>query len=435
MGSSTGQPSWKSPFMNQQTLETKTFTWRLRPHLTTATPSIDVNTTRSTKSFSSSTTGGSSRPSTSSVANASSSLVHSANQEQHDSFLRFQEFEIECGQSLEMHCMWTLYIVSCGSNHNSNTNITSSSTSNSDFVGLFLQKILKSGRQDQPDYLLSVINDDEIAVRYKIEIMDREGEVLYTKDCETTARDKLEVGYWDWRKIVPVAKFHCCGKSQPKDASHSADECLLLMRVSFTMINRRKDIGKSRLPVTVGSPEEEETNRMEAANAFVNLVTNSNSLQPDVIIELTNRKRFLVHKKILTGRSPVFLKMLSANMNEKARGVVKVEDISANTMELVLKFIYTGQLEEEWTTNPVTVTELIYASEKYWLPALKEFCNKHLVRAATKTNCYKLMEVAQLHNLEQATDDLMAFASEGISSSSSSRKPSEESVELSDKLL
>ncbi|CAL8122450.1 unnamed protein product [Orchesella dallaii] len=331
-----------------------------------------------------------------------------------------------------MHSIWNLYVVSCGSNHNSNTNIVSSSTSNSDFIGLFLQKILKPSRQNQPDYLLSVINDDEILVRYKIEIMDRDGEVLYTKECETLARDKLEVGYWDWRKIVPVAKFHCCGKSQGKGATNSADECLLLMRLSFTMINRRKDVGKARLPsaVTVVDPSEELESRKEAANAFVNLVTNSASLQPDVIIELTNRKRFLVHKKILAGRSPVFLKMLSADMNEKRRGLVKVEDISAHTMELVLKFIYTGQLEEEWTTNPVTATELIYASEKYWLPALKEFCNKHLVRAATKTNCYKLMEVAQLHNLEQATDDLMAFASEGISSSGSSRKPSEESVAI-----
>lgn len=124
----------------------------------------------------------------------------------------------------------------------------------------------------------------------------------------------------------------------------------------------------------------------------------------------------------------MFSKLLGADMNDKTRGVMKVEDISANTMELILKHIYTGQLEEEWTTNPVTATELIYASEKYGLPALKEFCNKHLVKAATKNNCYKLMEVAQLHNLEKAADDLMSYVSEGISSNSNSRKPSEESV-------
>lgn len=108
--------------------------------------------------------------------------------------------------------------------------------------------------------------------------------------------------------------------------------------------------------------------------------------------------------------------------------LVRVEDVSASTMELILKHIYTGQLEEEWTSNPVTVTELINASEKYGLPALKEFCNHHLVKAANKNNCYKLMKVAQIHNLEQAAEDLLSYASEGIGSNTTSRKGSEESV-------
>lgn len=116
----------------------------------------------------------------------------------------------------------------------------------------------------------------------------------------------------------------------------------------------------------------------------------------------------------------------------KFRSKIKLEDVSANTLELVLKHIYTGQMEEEWTANPVTAAELIYASEKYKLPALKEFCNKSLVKNATKKNCYKLLEVAQLHNLEQAAEDLLSYVSEGISSNANSRKPSEESVELHD---
>lgn len=127
--------------------------------------------------------------------------------------------------------------------------------------------------------------------------------------------------------------------------------------------------------------------------------------------------------------------MLGAEKNDRFGGLIKADDISANTMELILKHIYTGQLEEEWTNNPVTATELIYSSEKYGLPALKEFCNKHLVRAANKNNCYRLMEVAQLHNLEKAAEDLMTYVSEGISSNSNSRKPSEESVQLHKSLV
>lgn len=210
-----------------------------------------------------------------------------------------------------LHSMWSLFLVSCGSTipgQRSNTNLSvatfsaaaSSQSSNSDFVGLFLRKMLKPSGNSQSGYPMS--RSDEILVRYKIEIMDRDGEVLYTKNCETSAKDKLEVGYWDWNKIVPVSKFHNNpkGKSQTRDSVglDSAEESILLLRVSFVLVSRRKNKGAPSVSAT-----EEDASTRDAANVFLGLVTNTNqkSLQPDVVIEITNRRKFFVHKKVLVG--------------------------------------------------------------------------------------------------------------------------------------
>ncbi len=209
--------------------------------------------------------------------------------------------------------MWSLFLVSCGSTiagQRSNTNLSVAAisaaaapqTSNSDFVGLFLRKMLKSSGNPQSGYPMS--RSDEILVRYKIEIMDRDGEVLYTKSCETSAKDKLEVGYWDWNKIVPLSKFHNNpkGKSQTRESigQESVEESMLLLRVSFVLVSRRKNKAAPSL-----SDTEEDANVREAANVFLGLVTNANpnpkSLQPDVVIEITNRRKFFVHKKVLVG--------------------------------------------------------------------------------------------------------------------------------------
>lgn len=287
-----------------------------------STPQQQADTTapsRNTKSVSRLGTPTTAGPTSSASFLNSSVSSQLQNAEQYSQFLRFQEFEVEAGQTLGLHSMWSIFLVSCGStitSQKSNTNVASTATaslgsgmspsSNSDFVGVFLRKMLKPVKTNQSSYAPSTKND-EILVRYKIEIMDRDGEILYTKDCEATPRDALEVGYWDWKKIVPVAKFQCSkGKSQTREQSIggelSSEESLLLLRVSFTIVSRRKAAGKGKAHL-VQSSVEEETSTREAANAFLSLVAGSNpkTLQPDVVIEI-NRRKFFVHKKVLIGK-------------------------------------------------------------------------------------------------------------------------------------
>lgn len=245
--------------------------------------------------------------------------------------------------------MWSVFVVSCGSTiltpQRSATNViaaaaSSSSTSsslNSDYIGLFLRKILKATKFHQSGYLISNTKHDEVVAQYKVEILDQEGDVLFTKTFEAPPRDKLEVGYWDWKKIVPVSKFSASKGTWPQSqdkngagagstdlSGATTEENVLLLRVSFTLINRRKDMGKSKMPPHVPCSEDELSIR-EAATAFLNLVSNSKVPQPDLVIEVTNRRKFSVHKKMLVGKRKLRIYTFSLtneifNLRNKEKG-------------------------------------------------------------------------------------------------------------------
>lgn len=55
-------------------------------------------------------------------------------------------------------------------------------------------------------------------------------------------------------------------------------------------------------------------------------------------------------------------------MKEKTTGTIVVDDIRAEVMEIVLEFIYTGNIKETWKS---LANEIVYAAEKYSLPILK----------------------------------------------------------------
>jgi len=96
-------------------------------------------------------------------------------------------------------------------------------------------------------------------------------------------------------------------------------------------------------------------------------------------------------------------------MIEKTTGHVKLEDTSSEALEFLLRHIYTGQAEKEWLESPKIATELVYSAEKYWLTSLTAFCDKNLIQAANRRNCLSLLELASLHDLNYACDELTKF--------------------------
>jgi hypothetical protein len=66
----------------------------------------------------------------------------------------------------------------------------------------------------------------------------------------------------------------------------------------------------------------------------------------------------------LAATSPVFLKMFETNMVEAGEGVLTVEDMSGESMEQLLKHIYTGSVDKLNDLKVDVVLELLNASVK-----------------------------------------------------------------------
>lgn len=70
----------------------------------------------------------------------------------------------------------------------------------------------------------------------------------------------------------------------------------------------------------------------------------SNVTHSDVTISVDG-KRLNAHKNILAARSTVFSAMLTHNMTESITNIITITDISYDVMKEVLRFIYTGTVD------------------------------------------------------------------------------------------
>ena len=80
-------------------------------------------------------------------------------------------------------------------------------------------------------------------------------------------------------------------------------------------------------------------------------------------------KEFRVHKTILCARSPVFRASILTPMQEAMKGEIFVEEIGEKSLSILIKFIYTGELE--LGENP-DILELTWSGTKYLLSGFME---------------------------------------------------------------
>ncbi|CAG0905770.1 unnamed protein product, partial [Cyprideis torosa] len=117
----------------------------------------------------------------------------------------------------------------------------------------------------------------------------------------------------------------------------------------------------------------------------------TSGLHSDVTLLVEDRK-FAVHKAILAAQSPVFASMFQHEMVEKQTGEVRINDISADVIEELLRFMYTGNVK-----NIEKNRELFAAAAKYNLEALKKICEKRLACSLSSENLYQTLVLAELH--------------------------------------
>jgi speckle-type POZ protein len=124
----------------------------------------------------------------------------------------------------------------------------------------------------------------------------------------------------------------------------------------------------------------------------------------DILI-ICSDKKFMAHRCVLAGRSSVFKSMLKAEMTEKKLSKIVIEDIDDATMQELLRFIYTKEVQNLDTLAP----KLLYAAEKYDLSELKSICASHLTEEVSEENVFENLVLADRHNEQQLLTECMEF--------------------------
>jgi len=106
-------------------------------------------------------------------------------------------------------------------------------------------------------------------------------------------------------------------------------------------------------------------------------------------------KNIRCHKMVLASRSPVFRAMLLNDMEESSTQKVEPKNFDYNTMNLVLRFLYKGHLEN----GPLEKhTEAIFkAADYYEINDLKKICEKILIKKITISNMLEFLVLADMY--------------------------------------
>ena len=114
----------------------------------------------------------------------------------------------------------------------------------------------------------------------------------------------------------------------------------------------------------------------------------------DVTI-IVSRKKFYAHKAILAAHSPVFLAMFkNTAMKENVENEIKINDIDFNTVQELLRFIYSGEIQNIDTL----INGLLIAADKYDIKSLLIKCEKYLESKLSVDNVTSIVSLADNYN-------------------------------------
>ncbi|GBM49445.1 TD and POZ domain-containing protein 4 [Araneus ventricosus] len=121
----------------------------------------------------------------------------------------------------------------------------------------------------------------------------------------------------------------------------------------------------------------------------------------------TKTKSFRAHKNLLCARSPVFKAMLTNDMQEKNTDCIQVDDLENDTVEKLLNFVYSDNLENlQWDS----AIKLYYVADKYAVEKLKLMCSSMLLDNLSTSTAIELLLLADTHNdsdLQKAVGDFI----------------------------
>ncbi|XP_070558637.1 kelch-like protein 12 [Ptychodera flava] len=115
----------------------------------------------------------------------------------------------------------------------------------------------------------------------------------------------------------------------------------------------------------------------------------------DVILSV-DKVDFPVHRIVLAACSDYFCAMFTNEMSEKQKSSIELQGLNADTMEVLLDFVYT----ETVNVTVENVQELLPAACLLQLKGVKRACSEFLENQLDPTNCLGIKKFAETHTCE-----------------------------------
>ena len=122
----------------------------------------------------------------------------------------------------------------------------------------------------------------------------------------------------------------------------------------------------------------------------------------DVVIKCKD-KTFDVHRVIIASQSPFFkLKLERWETDDRS---IDMFDLDPQIVEAIIKFMYAEKIPNISTLAP----DLLAASEQYQLSALKNLCEKTLMKKLTDSSAPSLLKLAISHNAQDLQAKVLEY--------------------------
>ena len=129
-----------------------------------------------------------------------------------------------------------------------------------------------------------------------------------------------------------------------------------------------------------------EKRRLAELDDFEKLLKDNRFSDVKIVVD---KKKFFVHKGILAARSRYFPAMFESNMKEAEEVEIRITNISANILQEVLRFIYTGKIDVEMTM----ITDLLIVADMYGLDGLSAICEEAIMSNTNLENIESILTV------------------------------------------
>ncbi|CAJ0939577.1 unnamed protein product, partial [Mesorhabditis belari] len=127
----------------------------------------------------------------------------------------------------------------------------------------------------------------------------------------------------------------------------------------------------------------------------------------DIEIEV-DEEIIRAHRIVLAAASPYFRAMFTYDTMEARTGKVKINDISAPAMRLLIDYIYSAEI----SISTENVQELIFAAAVLQMDRVCSACQDFMTQYLTTSNCLLIRQFAELYNCTNLLTSTVDFATD-----------------------